>query len=416
MAAYKNLLKERNLDDLRASTADACAAYVSDRTPASAFGHAVRHYATLQAAGARAGRTALSSAFGGALLDRAVTDATCVACDVSFDTALRANALGIDASLAPDLAAFAIDAFLDARSLPDSIAVRHTVGLADPLDAPDVRPDRLPVSLVETIERYGHRYFKLKLGGDVDADIARLAAIARILDRLPSYSVTLDGNEQYPDFDAVARLLARLQEVAELRRLAAAVLYFEQPLARHEQRAVPPALRESVAFLLDEGDDDYDAWPRGRAAGYTGVSSKSCKGLYKSVVNAMRCAMWNEAVEDARYFMSGEDLTTPCGLALQQDVALAAALGIGHVERNGHHYVNGFDGQAAPSRERAAFVAAHGDLYERNGGNANLAIRDGSLSLRSLRCAGFATTARPDAGSMSPLRPVAKVTATRIAV
>ena len=36
-------------------------------------------------------------------------------------------------------------------------------------------------------------------------------------------------------------------------------------------------------------------------------------------------------------------------------------LGIGHVERNGHHYVNGMAG--APEPEQQAFLAAHPDLY-----------------------------------------------------
>ena len=39
--------------------------------------------------------------------------------------------------------------------------------------------------------------------------------------------------------------------------------------------------------------------------------------------------------------MTGEDLTIQPGLALQQDLALVSILGLTHVERNGHHYVNG---------------------------------------------------------------------------
>ena len=39
--------------------------------------------------------------------------------------------------------------------------------------------------------------------------------------------------------------------------------------------------------------------------------------------------------------MSGEDLTTQAGLSVQQDLALVNLLGITHVERNGHHYVDG---------------------------------------------------------------------------
>ena len=52
-----------------------------------------------------------------------------------------------------------------------------------------------------------------------------------------------------------------------------------------------------------------------------------------------------------RYFMTGEDLTVQSGLALQQDLALVNLIGIRHVERNGHHYVNGMAG--LPEAEQA---------------------------------------------------------------
>ena len=38
-------------------------------------------------------------------------------------------------------------------------------------------------------------------------------------------------------------------------------------------------------MLIDESDDGLDAFPRARALGYAGVSSKMCKGLYKSLLN-----------------------------------------------------------------------------------------------------------------------------------
>ena len=61
--------------------------------------------------------------------------------------------------------------------------------------------------------------------------------------------------------------------------------------------------------------------------------------------------------------MTGEDLTTQAGLAVQQDLALVSLLGMTHVERNGHHYVNGM--ADLPRHEQDAFLAAHPDLYER---------------------------------------------------
>src|SRR6202007_1065227 len=93
-------------------------------------------------------------------------------------------------------------------------------------------------------------------------------------------------------------------------------------------------------FIIDEADDSYDAFPTARALGYRGISSKSCKGLYKSIVNAARAAKWS--AEGKKYFVSGEDLTCQAGLAVQQDLALGALIGVTHAERNGHHYVDGF--------------------------------------------------------------------------
>ena len=74
--------------------------------------------------------------------------------------------------------------------------------------------------------------------------------------------------------------------------------------------------------IIDESDDDLGVFPRARSLGYTGVSSKCCKGLYKSILNAARCARWNAEAGAPRYFMTGEDLTTQAGLAVQQDLAL----------------------------------------------------------------------------------------------
>ena len=45
--------------------------------------------------------------------------------------------------------------------------------------------------------------------------------------------------------------------------------------------------------------------------------------------------------ETNRYFLSAEDLTNIPVVGLHQDLTHVAALGISHVERNGHHYVRG---------------------------------------------------------------------------
>jgi hypothetical protein len=394
-----------NIDDLRGALLDACAAYTSDTRPSTAFAHCAAHYQSLQDRGAVQRRTALATGFGGALLDRAVLDAACKAAGVSFATALRVNLPGITHELAPDLRGFALTAFLGSLAMPDSIAVRHTVGMLDALAANGAAPDDgLPATLDEVIARYGVRHFKLKLRGESTADIERLAAIAAILDCLPEYTVTLDGNEQFPDVRAVAALAAGLRRDPRLRRLANATTYLEQPLPRDLTWAVDAhEVAASLPLLIDESDATYAAFPMAKERGYTGVSSKSCKGLYKSIVNAARCRMWNTDEKTTRYFMSGEDLTTQAGLAVQQDTALAALLGVTHVERNGHHYVDGFAGQNGAFAEQNAFLNAHPDLYCRTGDNVRLRVEGGSLRIHSLNGPGFASGAMPDFNAMAPM-------------
>jgi hypothetical protein len=73
-------------------------------------------------------------------------------------------------------------------------------------------------------------------------------------------------------------------------------------------------------------------------------------------------------------------------------------LGITHVERNGHHYVNGMAGLGAG--EQDAFLSAHPDLYERSHGAVRVKISKGELAIGSLACAGYASAAMPDWKSM----------------
>ncbi len=250
------------------------------------------------------------------------------------------------------------------------------------------------------IERYGHRWFKLKVGGDLAADVERLSAIASVLDRIAGpYHATLDGNEQYDDVEAILALWKKISAEPRLSRLAASVVFIEQPIKR--SRALEgdiAALAAQKPVIIDESDDSLDAFPRARRLGYTGVSSKTCKGLYKSILNAARCRMWNNEEGANRYFMSGEDLTIQAGLALQQDLALVSLLGMTHVERNGHHYVNGMAG--LPQEEQRAFLRAHDDLYEHSHGAVRVRIANGDMQIRSLAVPGYASAVLPDWSSM----------------
>ena len=99
--------------------------------------------------------------------------------------------------------------------------------------------------------------------------------------------------------------------------------------------------------------------------------------------------------------MSAEDLTTLAGVSVQQDLALVSLLGLTHVERNGHHFIDGMS--FVPETEQAAFARAHPDLYDRSAGPARLRIQEGRLALGSLGCPGFAVAADMDFAAMRPM-------------
>jgi hypothetical protein len=187
-----------------------------------------------------------------------------------------------------------------------------------------------------------------------------------------------------------------------LRRLVSSIAFIEQPINRKTAlwRDVA-ALGREKPLIIDESDGDLAAFPRACALGYAGVSSKTCKNFYKSILNAARCALWNAAEGRPAYFMSGEDLTTQAGLAIQQDLALVSLLGVDHVERNGHHYVNGM--ADLPVSEQEAFLAAHPDLYRRSNGAVRLKIAGGMLAIGSLASVGFASGVLPEMTAMQPM-------------
>ncbi len=374
----------------------------------SAFDLFAEHYAPHLAAAARLDLPPLVAGYGPALVDRAVLDALCRIEGLSFCDAMRANLAGMRPhAVAADLSAFDFDAFLASLTMADSIAVRHTVGLVDPIVAADQPPgtrvdDGLPETLREVVAYYGHRHFKLKLCGQRDADIKRLTKIAGVLNDVEApIQVTLDGNEQFDDAAAVTALWRELKAVPALRRLCESTLFIEQPI----KRAV--ALSQSVAplaadlpVIIDESDGELGAFRRARTLGYKGVSTKLCKGLYKSLINLARCHAWN-ATSQGGYFMSAEDLTTQAGTSVQQDLALVSLLGIAHVERNAHHYIDGFAGR--PRAEARAFLRAHPDLYHDDGGGARLHIQGGRLAIGSLQCSGFGSALDADLSNALPM-------------
>jgi hypothetical protein len=382
------LTHEQNFEQLRESLRNAREALLAGRDALTPFAHAQSGGEAAIGVSVARGLPRLAAQFGAALLDKAVADAALRAAGLSWVDGLRAGALGDPWSAGLTL------------SRPDDVVLRHTVGLADRLndDDPGTDPgDGLPATLEAAIRRYGLHHFKLKLSGRIEADVERLTRIASVLRaHAPAHRVTLDGNETFSDAASLGAHWQALRATPALAELLQRTLLLEQPLAR----AV--ALRESIAplgievpVILDESDDHASALDEGLALGYRGISSKACKGIYRSLRNARRIA------QDPRLLLSGEDLTCQAGLAVQQDTLLAASLGVRHIERNGHHYVDGFG--SAPAEEAQAFATAHAGFYDNSVGRPHLAVREGRLDLRSLHVPGFASAALPQWRSLRPM-------------
>lgn len=393
---------EQNLDQLRQSL-DLAIGHYKAHGADTPFGLFAGTYLEQQKKGAALRLNPLVASYGPALLDRAILDALGKLTGNSFAQMIVANLPGIRTTdLTPDIEQLALARFLAALRPASSIELRHTVGLVDPLTAGDRTPmerinDGLPETLEEVVSYYRGRYYKLKVAGDIKADLDRLTRIAFVLDhRLSDYRTTLDGNEQYEDVEGIVELWRKVAETPALARLAQSTLFIEQPIKRSValSRSVEPLARLRPV-IIDESDGELSSFPAALKLGYSGVSSKNCKGFYKSILNASRVAQLGPG-----YFMSAEDLTTFPGASVQQDLALVSLLGMTHVERNAHHFVDGMS--FASEAEQKAFVSAHRDLYERKDGHpARLKAPGGRIALGSLNVPGFAVGAEMDFRSMT---------------
>ena len=85
---------------------------------------------------------------------------------------------------------------------------------------------------------------------------------------------------------------------------------------------------------------------------------------------------------------------------MQQDLALVSLLGLPHVERNGHHFVDGFAGRPG----RAGRFLRRIPTSMPNAARAAAAHRDGGV-LSSLACPGFAVGAGLDFSAMRAMPP-----------
>jgi hypothetical protein len=352
----------------------------------------------------------LGASFGSSMLERAVIDGVGRLSGRTYFELVQGGALGIElGAISPELCGRDPREFLPARPLA-RLHVRHTVGLLDPITAADIAEpvaDSLPQTLEEYLEVDGIGWLKIKVGGVLDEDLARLEAVARVLERRARrFRITLDGNEQYRELDGLLALVEAIRAAPALARLWRQVLFIEQPLDRvvAMDPGIAPALwalGRAKPVIIDEADDRVGAFKDAVALGYRGTSHKNCKGIYKSLHNLALATVHNARFGRAELFLSAEDLSNLPVVPLQADLASVALLGITHVERNGHHYFRGL-GHLSEA-EKAAALAAHPDLYERRAGEVFLRIAGGTLACASLQVPGMGFAALPDMAAMTPV-------------
>ncbi len=155
-------------------------------------------------------------------------------------------------------------------------------------------------------------------------------------------------------------------------------------------------------MIIDESDADLGSAAAAIAGGYAGTSHKNCKGIFKGIANACLIAHRRRTDKSRAYLLSSEDLANVGPVALLQDLALVALLGITHPERNGHHYFRGLEAMPAQIREQT--LALHGDLYHRHErGFPTLTIQDGTIDVRSVAAAPFGVAFDPNVSGLPTL-------------
>lgn len=343
---------------------------------------------------------ALLAHFGTSLVERALIEATCKAGNKTLGQALLSGSLGFE----PGRIHSCLERQSASSLLPKTplakVQARHTVGLGDPLDsnqidADDRIDDTLPQSLDQCIQAYGLRHFKIKINGDIEWDLDRLKNVAKCIEQHADsdFAFSLDGNEQFQSVTAFRDHWNILHAEPELETFFGHLLFIEQPL--HRDVALNESLKSEFdqwpdrpAVIIDESDATIESLPQALAIGYAGTSHKNCKGIFKGIANA--CLLEHHRRNGPQTVMSGEDLCNVGPVAVIQDLAVMATLGIKSVERNGHHYMAGLS--QFPERTREQVLNAHDGLYKTSEpGWPTLAICNGEIDLTSVNTQAFGT-------------------------
>ena len=327
------------------------------------------------------------------MLERSVIDAVCRSVGGTFGDLIVSGVLCDDRQISLTLdSGRTVTAHVwahDKRS--SSIAVRHTIGMADEIW--DANVSSMGTALQTHIRSSKLRYFKIKIGNRGREDVDRIVQIAKCIEAEVGgqYAATVDGNEQFACFTDFLELYAQLQATPSLGKFCNNVVAIEQPISR--RHGLDPSQLVGLAeftsqtpVIIDESDEKWSSFAQAVEYGYTGTSSKSCKGVFKALLNRQIVEDKNQAGAN-KFIMTGEDLCCIGPVSLHADLSLVSFMGLQHVERNGHQYFRGLD--YLPIDCYADVFRQHDDLYTENDGIPCLRIQDGAISLDSINCHAF---------------------------
>jgi L-alanine-DL-glutamate epimerase-like enolase superfamily enzyme len=223
------------------------------------------------------------------------------------------------------------------------IALYHSVGASDPIEASDIRTrigDGLPETLPEWIRYNGLRRIKIKLAGnDLAWDLARVVHIDRAATEtqnqrgVTEWFYSLDFNEQCPNVGYLLEFLRRLKE--QTAAGFARIQYVEQPTARDLKANRGNVMHEAAKLrpvVIDESLTDVESLLLAREMGYSGAALKACKGQSQVLLMAA-------VAQKHKMFLCVQDLTCP-GASLIHSAGLAAHVpGVAAIEANARQYV-----------------------------------------------------------------------------
>ena len=303
------------------------------------FGLYAGAYREQQARGAALGLNPLVASYGPALLDRAIARCARARRPASpSPEMISRNVLGhrrdrADARprrLRPRRASSAACAWRRRSrcATPSAWSIRSPPADQKPGERVD---DGLPETLEEVVRHYRGRYYKLKVGGDIAADLERLTPHRRRARPRAAgdYRATLDGNEQYDERRGHRRA------VAAHARDAGAAHGWSTAIAVHRaaDQARRSALSRPVDALARLKPLDHRRIRRRAVVVPGGAGARLHRRLEQELQGLLQVDPQRRARRQAQrrgraaaqYFMSAEDLTTLAGVSVQQDLALVVA-------------------------------------------------------------------------------------------